>query len=361
MAGHVGALTRRLRRAVFARRWLTFIVLGLSFFAFGAGTVNLFRLLAANVSLLTEYGWQAVVDGGGRQLDHGRGAADVLPEIVDAVGGRAEIIVDGCILRGADIVKAIALGAQAVGIGRLQGLALGAGGEAAVVRMLELLEDEVTRCLGLLGVTSFSELNPSYVTRAEPLGRSCDEVGHDSVDGDAPAGDRDAGLAGGHEDGREPSPPCLEVELERHRLLADRAVGADGVHDRRPVGEVRAGGDADVLRRAAQVAQPDPVPAGGLGELRVVGEERVQACLDVHPVRDRRQEDLAPGRVERAAGRRDADDRGRRPKGQRVRDASDDRDPLVRLARPRRVEDRHGRNRRVAHDAPHRLAVVRVG
>jgi hypothetical protein len=68
VAGHVGALTRRLRRAVFARRWLTFIVLGLSFFAFGAGTVNLFRLLAANVSLLTEYGWQAVVDGGGRQL-----------------------------------------------------------------------------------------------------------------------------------------------------------------------------------------------------------------------------------------------------------------------------------------------------
>jgi glycolate oxidase len=129
---------------------------------------------AEDARLALEHGIEGIYvsNHGGRQLDHGRGAADVLPEIVDAVGGRAEIIVDGCILRGADIVKAIALGAQAVGIGRLQGLALGAGGEAAVVRMLELLEDEVTRCLGLLGVTSFSELNPSYVTRAEPLGRS---------------------------------------------------------------------------------------------------------------------------------------------------------------------------------------------
>jgi len=74
-------------------------------------------------------------------------------------------------MRGADIVKAMALGAHAVGLGRLQGLALGAGGEAAVVRMLELLEDEVTRTLGMLGVTSFAELNPSYVTPVEPLGR----------------------------------------------------------------------------------------------------------------------------------------------------------------------------------------------
>ena len=49
---------------------------------------------------------------------------------------------------------------------------LGAGGEAAVVRMLELLEDEVTRCLGLLGVTSFAELDPSYVAPVAPLGRA---------------------------------------------------------------------------------------------------------------------------------------------------------------------------------------------
>ena len=72
-------------------------------------------------------------------------------------------------MRGTDIVKAIALGAHAVGLGRLQGLALGAGGEAGVVRMLELLEDEVTRCLGMLGVTSFAELNPAMLRPSSPL------------------------------------------------------------------------------------------------------------------------------------------------------------------------------------------------
>ena len=66
---------------------------------------------------------------GGRQLDHGKGGMAVLPEVVEAVAGRAEIIVDGGFLRGTDIVKAMALGANAVGIGRLQGLALAAGGE----------------------------------------------------------------------------------------------------------------------------------------------------------------------------------------------------------------------------------------
>jgi glycolate oxidase len=74
-------------------------------------------------------------------------------------------------MRGTDIVKAMALGANAVGLGRLQGLALAAGGEAALVRMLDLLRDEVTRCLGLLGVKSFAELNGSYIAPVAPLGR----------------------------------------------------------------------------------------------------------------------------------------------------------------------------------------------
>ena len=85
---------------------------------------------------------------GGRQLDHGRGAMHVLPEIVDAVAGRAKIMVDGSFCRGTDIVKAIASGADLVGIGRLQCWALAAAGEAGIVRMLELLEDEVIRCSG---------------------------------------------------------------------------------------------------------------------------------------------------------------------------------------------------------------------
>jgi isopentenyl diphosphate isomerase/L-lactate dehydrogenase-like FMN-dependent dehydrogenase len=112
-----------------------------------------------------------VSNHGGRQLDHGKGAIAVLPEVVEAAAGRAQIIVDGGFLRGTDIVKAMALGAHAVGIGRLQGLALAAGGEDALVRALELLEDEVRRCLGLLGVTSYAELDQTYIAPVAPLAR----------------------------------------------------------------------------------------------------------------------------------------------------------------------------------------------
>ena len=112
-----------------------------------------------------------VSNHGGRQLDHGRGSLGDLPEVVDAVKGKCHIVVDGGIYRGTDVVKAIALGADAVGIGRLQGLALAAGGEAALLRALELLEDETRRVLGLLGVTSFGQLDRSHLARATPLSR----------------------------------------------------------------------------------------------------------------------------------------------------------------------------------------------
>jgi isopentenyl diphosphate isomerase/L-lactate dehydrogenase-like FMN-dependent dehydrogenase len=112
--------------------------------------------------------WIYISNHGGRQLDHGRGAMPVLPEIVGAAAGRAKIMVDGSFCRGTDIVKAIAAGADLVGIGRLQCWALAAAGEAGVVRMLELLEDEVRRCLGLLGVNSFAELDKSYLHAATP-------------------------------------------------------------------------------------------------------------------------------------------------------------------------------------------------
>ncbi len=129
---------------------------------------------AEDALIALEHGVESIYvsNHGGRQLDHGKGAMAVLPEIVDAVKGRAEIIVDGGILRGTDIVKAMALGANAVGIGRLQGLAMAAAGEDGIVRMIELLKDEVTRCLGLLGVTSFAQLDKSYVEPVAPLGRS---------------------------------------------------------------------------------------------------------------------------------------------------------------------------------------------
>ncbi|WP_213772497.1 alpha-hydroxy acid oxidase [Bradyrhizobium sp. dw_78] len=112
--------------------------------------------------------WIYVSNHGGRQLDHGRGSMHVLPEIATAVAGRAKIMVDGSFCRGTDIVKAIIMGADLVGIGRLQCWALAAAGESGVLRMLELLEDEVIRCLGLLGVKNFAELDKSYLHAATP-------------------------------------------------------------------------------------------------------------------------------------------------------------------------------------------------
>jgi glycolate oxidase len=125
---------------------------------------------AEDATIALDHGveWIYVSNHGGRQLDHGRGAMHVLPEIAAAVAGRARIMIDGSFCRGTDIVKAIASGADLVGIGRLQCWALAAAGEAGVLRMLELLEDEVIRCLGLLGVTSFAELDKSYLHAATP-------------------------------------------------------------------------------------------------------------------------------------------------------------------------------------------------
>ena len=120
----------------------------------------------AKIALDHGVDWIYVSNHGGRQLDHG--SMHVLPEIVQAVAGRAKIMVDGSICRGTDIVKAIVSGADLVGIGRLQCLALAAAGETGIVRMLELLEDEVIRCLGLLGATRFAELDKSYLHPAMP-------------------------------------------------------------------------------------------------------------------------------------------------------------------------------------------------
>jgi isopentenyl diphosphate isomerase/L-lactate dehydrogenase-like FMN-dependent dehydrogenase len=106
---------------------------------------------------------------GGRQLDFGRGAMDILPEVVQAVHGRAQIIVDSGFCRGSDVVKAIAAGANAVGIGKLQGYALAAGGEDGVVRMLEILEREIYACMANLGVSKLSQLNTSYTAPALPV------------------------------------------------------------------------------------------------------------------------------------------------------------------------------------------------
>lgn len=110
-----------------------------------------------------------VSNHGGRQLDHGRATIEMLPEIISAVAGKAEIIVDGGFMRGSDIVKAIALGADSVAIGKVQGFGLAAAGQAGVFRVLELLETEIRTTLGLLGAASFDELDRSYLHPAQPV------------------------------------------------------------------------------------------------------------------------------------------------------------------------------------------------
>ncbi|MBV8084894.1 MAG: alpha-hydroxy-acid oxidizing protein [Chloroflexi bacterium] len=110
-----------------------------------------------------------VSNHGGRQIDHARGSMDALPEIIAAVEGRARIIIDGGVQRGSDILKAVALGADAVALGKLQGWGLAADGPAGVVRMLEILEDELIVAMALTGVTKMSEVTPKLVCQAEAV------------------------------------------------------------------------------------------------------------------------------------------------------------------------------------------------
>ena len=112
-----------------------------------------------------ETGVSAVIlsNHGGRQLDHAPSPISVLPEIVDALGDRVEIILDGGIRRGTDVIKALSLGARAVMVGRAYLFGLGAGGEAGVDRALQLLSAEITRNMMLVGCTSATELSGKYV------------------------------------------------------------------------------------------------------------------------------------------------------------------------------------------------------
>ena len=126
---------------------------------------------AEDARLAVEHGADVVYvsNHGGRQLDHGQGTIEVLPEVVAAVDRRAEVLFDGGVLRGTDVIKAIALGARAVGVGKLLGWALGAAGEAGLKRMLELMDVEIRTAMGLMGVTSLAQLNSSWVRPAQPV------------------------------------------------------------------------------------------------------------------------------------------------------------------------------------------------
>ena len=166
----------------------------------------------------------------------------------------------------------------------------------------------------------------------QPLGRAGEEVGDHRVHGDPPARDRDSGLPGRHEHRVEPAPTRFEIELDRDRLLSDRAVGADRQHDRRVDLEVGPRRDAQPRGWLAEVVQLDPSLAGELGELGIVRDELVQAALDVEAGRDARLQQVSPGRREPAALSRNAHDGHCRLEAKRVVDGSDDRDALV-LAR----------------------------
>jgi len=105
----------------------------------------------------------SVSNHGGRQLDCVSATIAALPEIVSAVGGQTEILLDGGIRRGADIVKALCLGARAVLCGRAYAYGLAAAGQAGVARALDILREDVERTLRLLGCSSVRDLEPTYV------------------------------------------------------------------------------------------------------------------------------------------------------------------------------------------------------
>jgi isopentenyl diphosphate isomerase/L-lactate dehydrogenase-like FMN-dependent dehydrogenase len=112
-----------------------------------------------------DHGAAAVVvsNHGGRQLDGVPASLRVLPEVVAAVNGRAEVLLDSGIRRGSDVVKAICLGARAVLCGRAYAYGLAAAGEVGVSRVLEILRADVERTLKLLGCPAVSALDSSYV------------------------------------------------------------------------------------------------------------------------------------------------------------------------------------------------------
>ena len=154
----------------------------------------------------------------------------------------------------------------------------------------------------------------------EPLGGAGEEIGHDGVHREPPAGDCDPGLARGDEDGLQAALARFEVELAGCGHLADRAVRPDGQHDRRVHLEVLSGGGAEIGRWFAQVSELHPVLRRELGQPRNVVEANVQAVLEVEPVRDARLQEFLPVTGKVAALRDDADECRIRVVGQRVLD-----------------------------------------
>jgi L-lactate dehydrogenase (cytochrome) len=122
---------------------------------------------ADDAARAVEHGVEGIIvsNHGGRQLDHAQATIEALPPIAEAVAGRAEIYLDGGVRRGTDIIKALALGARAVLVGRPLVYGLGAAGEAGARRAFELLRGELATALALAGYPRISELGPDAVVR----------------------------------------------------------------------------------------------------------------------------------------------------------------------------------------------------
>ena len=118
-----------------------------------------------DATLAVEAGVEGIVvsNHGGRQLDGAPASLDALPEVVEAVGGGAEVLLDSGIRRGADVVKALALGADAVLVGRATLWGLAVGGADGVERVLGLLREEIELALALCGCSSPAEVTRDHV------------------------------------------------------------------------------------------------------------------------------------------------------------------------------------------------------
>src|SRR5262245_36921621 len=130
------------------------------------GPIALKGIMSAEVAgAAVDRGVEAIIvsNHGGRQLDHAPSPIEVLPEIVDAVAGRAEVILDGGIRRGGDVVKAIALGARACMIGKAFNYGVAALGERGVELAIDILEREIDRTLALIGRPTLAALDRSAV------------------------------------------------------------------------------------------------------------------------------------------------------------------------------------------------------
>ncbi len=125
----------------------------------------------ADAERAIDYGAQAILvsNHGGRQLDSAVSSLEALPAVVEAAAGRVEVLLDGGIRRGTDVLKALALGARAVLIGRPIHWGLTVGGESGVCHVLDLLRDEVARALLLCGVAGPVEVGRSLIVPAGPM------------------------------------------------------------------------------------------------------------------------------------------------------------------------------------------------